>query len=74
MNTTYLSDLSDVEWICVQRHLPLLSTRGRPRMHPLHRILDAIFYVLRTGGAWCAWLQHPTVPLHGGTEFRLVDS
>jgi transposase len=55
--TTYPSDLTDAEWACVQRHLPPLSTRGRPRTHPLRRILDAIFYVLRTG---CAWRYLPT--------------
>src|SRR5260221_6450141 len=32
-----------------QRYLPPFSQRGRPRTHPLRRILDAIFYVLRTG-------------------------
>jgi len=52
MSTTYPSDLSDAEWTCVQRYLPPLSRRGRPRTHPLRRVLDAIFYVLRTGCAW----------------------
>jgi putative transposase len=52
MSTTYPSDLTDTEWMHVQRHLPPLSTRGRPRTHPLRRILDAIFYILRTGCAW----------------------
>jgi putative transposase len=52
MSTTYPSDLTDAEWACVQRHLPALSTRGRPRTHSLRRILDAIFYVLRSGCAW----------------------
>jgi putative transposase len=52
MSTTYPSDLSVAEWVCVQRYLPPLSTRGRPRTHSLRRILDAIFYVLRTGCAW----------------------
>src|SRR5262249_1198502 len=57
MNTTYPSDLTDAEWECVQRFLPQVSTRGRPRTHPLRRILDAIFYVLRTG---CPWRYLPT--------------
>jgi putative transposase len=29
-----------------------VSKRGRPRTHPLRRILDAIFYLVRTGCAW----------------------
>ncbi|HEV7126241.1 MAG TPA: IS5 family transposase [Ktedonobacterales bacterium] len=51
MSMTYPSDLTNHEWECVQRYLPPLSTRGRPRTHPLRRILDAIFYVVRTGYA-----------------------
>jgi putative transposase len=51
------SPLTDAEWESVQRYLPPLSPRGRPRTHPLRRILDAIFYVLRTG---CAWRYLPT--------------
>jgi putative transposase len=57
MSTSYPSDLTDAEWECVQRCLPPLSRRGRPRMHPLRRILDAIFYVLLTG---CPWRYLPT--------------
>jgi putative transposase len=57
MSTSYPSDLSDAEWACVQRYLPPLSRRGRPRTHPLRRILDAIFYVLRTS---CQWRYLPT--------------
>jgi hypothetical protein len=52
MSTTHPSDLSDAEWACVQRYLPPVSTRGRPRTHPLRRVLDAIFYLVRTGCAW----------------------
>jgi putative transposase len=43
MSTSYPSDLTDVEWECAQRYLPPLSRRGRPRKHPVRRILDAIF-------------------------------
>jgi putative transposase len=57
MSLPYPSDLTDAEWACVQRQLPPLSTRGRPRTHPLRRILDAIFYVVRSG---CAWRYLPS--------------
>ncbi len=32
--------------------MPPVPRNGRPRKHPLRRILNAIFYVLRTGCAW----------------------
>src|SRR5260221_7793003 len=57
MSTTYPSDLTDAEWECAQRYLPPLLRRGRPRIHSLRRILDAVFYVLRTG---CAWRYLPS--------------
>ncbi len=57
MSTTYPSDLTDAEWACAQRFLSPLSTRGRPHTHSLRRILDALFYVVRTG---CAWRYLPT--------------
>jgi putative transposase len=51
---TYLTDLTDAEWELL--HPPLLpdavSHRGRPRRHSVRTILNAIFYVLRTGCAW----------------------
>jgi putative transposase len=52
MTMNYPSDLSDAEWACLQRHFPAAPSRGRPRTHSLRDILDAIFYVLRTGCAW----------------------
>lgn len=57
MSTIYPSDLTDNEWQCALRYIPPLSRRGRPRTHPLRRILDAVFYVLRTA---CAWRYLPS--------------
>jgi putative transposase len=55
---TYLTDLTDAEWELLQSLLPdAVSHRGRPRRHRLRTILNAIFYVLRTG---CAWRFLPT--------------
>jgi putative transposase len=56
MSTTYPRERSDAEWMCVQRYLPPISTPGRPRTHSLRRILDAVFYVVRTG---CVWRHTP---------------
>lgn len=52
MNAIYPTDLSDAEWECLQRHLPTKRSCGRPCEHPLRAILDAIFYLLRTGCPW----------------------
>jgi putative transposase len=52
MRKAYQSDLSDAEWSCLQSHLPVPKATGRPRLHSPREILDAIFYVLRSGCAW----------------------
>ncbi len=52
----YPSDLSDAEFACLGPHLPSAPPRGRPWRWPLRKILDAIFYVVRTG---CQWRQLP---------------
>jgi transposase len=46
------SDLSDAEWACLQPHLPIPDAPGRPGLHTLREITDAIFYVVRGGCAW----------------------
>jgi putative transposase len=52
MRRAYQTDLSDAEWLCIEPHLPTPKPNGRPRIHPLREILDAVFYVLRSGCAW----------------------
>ncbi len=49
---TYPTDLSDAEYACLEPHLPGPSGRGRPGVHSLRELLDAIFYVLRSGCQW----------------------
>jgi putative transposase len=48
----YASDLTDREWALLEPLLPPASPVGRPRLHSLRIVLNAIFYELRTGGAW----------------------
>ena len=50
----YPTDLSDTEWECLNAHLPTREkrSRGRPRLHSPRQILDAVFYVLRSGCPW----------------------
>ena len=52
MRRAYQSDLSDAEWSCLAGHLPAPKANARPRLHGLREILDAIFYVLKSGCAW----------------------
>ena len=52
MRRVYLTDLSDAEWECIEGLLPTPENEGRPRLHSLREILNAIFYVVRSGCAW----------------------
>jgi len=48
----YATNLTDTEWEVLAPLLPSPAPTGRPLIHALRTILDAIFYQLRTGGAW----------------------
>jgi putative transposase len=49
---SYSTDVTDTEWQYLVPHLPTPQLGGRPRVHPVREILNAIFYVLRSGCAW----------------------
>src|SRR5918995_1109702 len=48
----HATDLTDAEFTLVAPHLPAPSRIGRPREVDLREVLDAIFYLLRTGCPW----------------------
>ena len=52
----YPTDLSDGEWTLLKPYLPASKRRGRPRLHSPREILDAVFYVLKSG---CQWRMLP---------------
>jgi putative transposase len=52
MENRYPTDLSQAEWECLKPHVPPAKERGHPRIHSPCRLLDAVFYVLRSGCAW----------------------
>jgi len=52
MKSSYSTDLTDAEWECLKLHVPPPNKRGRPRIHSTREILNAIFYVLRSGCPW----------------------
>jgi putative transposase len=52
MRKSYPTDLSDAEWNYIEPHLPAPKGHGRPRTHNLREILNAVFYVLKSGCQW----------------------
>jgi len=48
----YASDLNDAEWELLEPLVPRSHPAGRRQIYPLRRIVDAIFYLLRTGAQW----------------------
>ena len=52
MRKPYPTDLSDAEWLCIEPYLPTPKAPGRPRVHSLREILNAIYYIVRSGCAW----------------------
>ncbi len=52
MKKSYSTDLSDAKWRYLEPHVPPPNKRGRPRTHANREILDAVFYVLKSGCPW----------------------
>ena len=52
LSQTYASDLTDDEWKIIERLIPKAKRGGRPIQHTRRKILNAIFYLKRTGGLW----------------------
>src|SRR5690242_21825841 len=50
------SDLTDAQWEVIEAFIPPLSERATVETIPRREIMNAIFYVLRTG---CSWRQMP---------------
>jgi putative transposase len=48
----YPTDLNDSEWQILAPLIPAAKSGGRPEAYPKREIVNAILYVLRTGGAW----------------------
>ena len=59
----YDTDLNDAAWAWIAPYLPAARPGGRPRTTDLRAVLNAIFYLLRTG---CQWRLLPrSVPAPG---------
>jgi putative transposase len=62
MKTLYTTDLSDAEWALLEPYLPTSKSTGRPRMHSPRELLNAIFYILRSGCPWRLFLPRNFPP------------
>src|SRR5215213_920386 len=53
-HSKYPTDLSDLEWVCLKPYLPAPKKRGRgrPKVHSPRKVLNAIFYLLKSGCPW----------------------
>src|SRR4029434_5254973 len=51
-NEPYSTNLTDAAWVLIAPLLPAARTGGRPRTTDLRAVLNAIFYLLRTGCQW----------------------
>jgi len=70
LNRRYETDLTDAAWELVKPLLPAARHGGRPRTTDVRTVVNAIFYLLRTG---CQWrlLPHQFPPW--GTVYYLLS-
>jgi len=66
---TYPSDVTDEQWALIERLIPVYPG-GRPRTTDMRDVLDAIFYLLRTG---CQWRYLPKDFPPKSTVWRYFD-
>ena len=52
MRKEYKSDLTDKEWELSKPHIPPAKRGGRPRKTDMREVLNAMFYVVKTGCQW----------------------
>jgi transposase len=48
----YPTDLTNAEWAILEPLVPTSKRGGRPAIHSRRELLNAMFYVLRSGEAW----------------------
>src|SRR5437016_1458105 len=66
---TYPSDVTDEQWTLIEPLIPVYPG-GRPRKTDVRDVLDAIFYLLRTG---CQWRYLPKDFPPKSTVWRYFD-
>jgi putative transposase len=63
----YTSDLTANEWQLIEYCFPKPCKKGRPREHSFRELLNAVFYVVKTG---CQWRNVPTDFAPWGTVYH----
>src|SRR3954464_5969745 len=66
----YPSAVTAAQWALIEPHLPPEPGGGRPRKTDMRDVLDAIFYILRTG---CQWRYLPGDLPPKSTAWRYFD-
>src|SRR5262245_49457902 len=66
---SYPSDVTDAQWKLIEPHIPVYPG-GRPRKTDLRDVVNAVFYVLRTG---CQWRYLPKDFPPKSTVWRYFD-
>lgn len=66
---SYPSDITDEQWALIEPHIPVYPG-GRPRTTNVRDVVDAIFYLLRTG---CQWRYLPKDFPPKSTVWRYFD-
>jgi putative transposase len=65
----YPSDVTDAQWALIEPHIPVYPG-GRPRKTDTRDVVDAVFYILRTG---CQWRYLPGDFPPKSTVWRYFD-
>ena len=65
----YDTDLNDAAWAWIAPYLPAARSGGRPRTTDLRTVLNAIFYLLRTG---CQWRLLPPLCSRARAPFTIT--
>ena len=63
----YTSDLTDAEWQLIDYCFPKPAKTGRPREHAFRELVNAIFYLTKTG---CQWRNLPEHFARWGTVYH----
>src|SRR5438128_3102056 len=66
---SYPSDVTDAQWALIEPHIPVYPG-GRPRKTDVREVVDAVFYILRTG---CQWRYLPKDFPPKSTVWRYFD-